>query len=305
MEVASCPVADLVEADSRRRICGGELLLRIRLDVSEIAASTEPAPLFRLVSRLAYLPYVFNDVYEHFKTSLPPQMGQAYEIWFDYDGVALKWHFPIGVLCDLLVGSSVPVPLDVTVHFRGGNGSRDLLPFSGISSLERVVMNAFRQAVFLEQNNSAPFMKLPKQQQTLLWDSIAKCNMEAFAALIRQHFLCQSLSRCKSLAVRLHFTGPVHDTLLHPAPPLEEGEPSTVLSFLRQAVPVLVDSAAGQLREGVEILTHGVVVPADTPLYWLALNANYLDHFVHLVVRTPETLRLAAPAGPGQGQQSY
>merc|ERR1719240_1462209 len=105
------------------------------------------------------------------------------------------------------------MPLDLTVHFTSGGASRELMPFSGISSLERAVMSAFRQAVFLEQNNTAPFMKLPKQQQTQLWDSIAKCDLEAFTA-VRQQLLCQSLCKCKSLAVRLHFCGPVHDSLL-------------------------------------------------------------------------------------------
>lgn len=295
-DLAGCPLSDLVEADARRRLCGGELLLRLRLAGSEIASLAEPPPLFRLVSRLAYLPLLFNDVYDHFKANLPPKMGQAYEIWFDYDGVALKWHYPLGVLCDLLVGAIAPSPLDLTVHFLG-SASRELLPFSGISSLEKVVMSAFRQAAFLEHNNTAPFGKLPKQQQTQLWDSISKSNLEAFSA-VQQQLLCQNLSRCKSLALRLHFCGPVHDELLHPAPPFEEGGvPSTVFSFLREAVPALVDESTAQLREGVQIVTHGVVVPADTPLYWLALHASYLDHFVHLVVRSPASLGLRPPSG--------
>ena len=30
--------------------------------------------------------------------------GQSYDIWFDYEGVPLRWHHPLGVLCDVLVG---------------------------------------------------------------------------------------------------------------------------------------------------------------------------------------------------------
>jgi autophagy-related protein 5 len=298
-DFASCHLPELIETDSRRQLCGGELLLRIRLDSSEIASLAEPSPLFRLASRLAYLPFLFNDVYEHFKASLPPKMGQAYEIWFDYDGVPLKWHFPLGVLCDLLVGADVPMPMDLTVHFRGGEASRELMPFTGISSLERVVMSAFRQAVFLEQNNTAAFGKLAKQQQTQLWDSIAKSNIEAFSALQQKSgMLCQNLSKCRSLAVRVHFAGAASESLLHPVSPSDDqGVPTTVLSFLREAVPPLVADLDGadELREGVQILTQGVIVPADTPLFWLALNACYLDHFVHLVVHTSAPLSQGEP----------
>lgn len=280
------PIAGLIEAEPRRQLCSGQLLLRIHLVSTEIASLTEPPPLFRLASRLEYLPFLFNDVSEHFKSSLPPKMGEAYEIWFDHDGSALNWHFPLGVLCDLRVGSSVPTPLDLTVHFRGSTASRSLPPFSGASSLESVVMSAFRQAVYLEQNNTAPFMKLPKRQQKQLWDAISKCNLEAYST-VQQQLLCQSLSRCKSLAVRLHFCNPLHETLLHPVAPFrKEGGPSTVFSFLLEAMPALVDEATGDLKEGVCIVAHGVVIPHDTPLYWLALNGSYMDRFVHLVVHT-------------------
>jgi len=285
------PLTALIEEDVRRQLCGGNLLLRIRLSCNEVASLKEPPPLFYLASRLAYVPLLFNDVYEHFKTCLPPRLGQAYEIWFDYDGTALKWHYPVGVLCDLLVGSEAPMPLDLTVHFQGGDASRDLLPFAGIGDMQKAVMSAFRQAVFLQHGSAAPFMRLPNQHQTQLWDSIAKSDLEAFSKIQRQ-LLCPSLAKCKSLSIRLHLYGPPHMTLLHPAPPLEDEEgapPCSLRGFLRKAIPPLLD-AHGALREGVEIITHGVSVPLDTPLFWLALNAAYLDHFVHLIARVPPGL---------------
>eukprot|EP00438_Fugacium_kawagutii_P020273 Skav227630 [mRNA] locus=scaffold3692:15877:16705:+ [translate_table: standard] len=108
--------------------------------------------------------------------------------------------------------------------------------------------------------------------------------------------MCTSLSECKSLAVRLHLwssgstspTGSLNcDVLLHRAPPLtEDGTANTVGDFLNLAMPVLLHD--GQLADGVEILLHGLQVPLETPLFWLALHASYLDHFVHLVARVPD-----------------
>jgi len=292
--VVNSPLPALIEEDARRQLCGGRLLLRIRLACDEIASLKEPPPLFSLAPRLAYLPFLFNDVYEHFKPSLPPRMGQSYEIWFDYNNVPLRWHYPLGVLCDVLVGREVPTPLDVTVHFRNYL-SKELLPFSGIGDLQRAVMNSFRQAVFLQQGSAAPFMKLPKQQQTQLWDAISGCNLEAYSE-VQQQLLCHCLARCKSLAVRLHLYGPPHVVLLHPASAFENGEgsPTSLRRLLLRAIPPVLD-ASGVLLEGVEVVLHGVKIPLDTPLYWLALNAAYMDQFVHIAVRVPgELLRRAS-----------
>jgi len=172
-----------------------------------------------------------------------------------------------------------------TVHFR--KSSQEVLPYSGMSDLQKVVMNAFRQAVVLEHGSSALFMKLPKQQQTLLWESILKADLTNYNTVVKQ-LLCPNLSTCKSLAVRLHFNGPPHLMVLHPAHPLRDGsgEPATLRHFLHEVMPLLLDSS-GALQDGVKLVSQGVVVPLNTPLYWLALHAAYLDHFVHLVAHLP------------------
>eukprot|EP00747_Dinoflagellata_sp_TGD_P058011 gnl/TRDRNA2_/TRDRNA2_150919_c0_seq2.p1 gnl/TRDRNA2_/TRDRNA2_150919_c0~~gnl/TRDRNA2_/TRDRNA2_150919_c0_seq2.p1 ORF type:complete len:332 (-),score=54.07 gnl/TRDRNA2_/TRDRNA2_150919_c0_seq2:119-1114(-) len=303
--LAEQPLASLVEEDARRRLRKGKVLLRIRLAGNEIASLKEPSPLFSLQPRVAYLPFLYNDVYEHFKSCLPPRMGQSYEIWFDYNDIALKWHYPLGVLCDVLVGAgSVPVPLDLTVHFRGNTSKDGLLPYSGIGDLQRAVMSTFRQAALLQHGSSAPFARLPKQQQTQLWDAISESNLEAYAGAQRQ-LLCPSLARCKSLSVRLHLYGPPHRVLQQPVPPLEaleqdkeggeEGSPCSVTpcsvrSFLQRVMPPLLDDSGMALADGVELLTQGLRVPLDAPLYWLALHAAYLDQFVHLVALVPPRL---------------
>ncbi|CAK0838060.1 unnamed protein product [Prorocentrum cordatum] len=317
--LASCRLGLLVEEDARRQLSGGLLLVRVRLAADEVASLQEPPPRFFLVPRLAYLPFLFGCVSEHFKACLPPQLGQPYEIWFDYDGIPLRWHHPLGVLCDVLVGREVPVPLDLTAHFRGGSSKAGLTPFGGAGALQRVVMSSFRQAVFLQRGCTGPFSRLPRADQTRLWEAIAGFGtghtpqdtftasrmeqaLKRYAAA-QQQLQCDSLERCRSLAVRIHFYGPPHDALLLPAAPLEDdGSLATVGGLLQRAMPPLFDAAGrarlaqglapvpARLADGVEVLTHGVLVPLDTPLYWLALHAAYLDLFVHLVVRVPPAL---------------
>ncbi|CAE8706640.1 unnamed protein product, partial [Polarella glacialis] len=183
----------------------------------------------------------------------------------------------------------VPVPWDLTAHFRGCS-SKELLPFSGISDLQKAVMNSFREAVFLQQGSASPFMRLPKQQQTQLWDAISKSQLEGYTS-VQQQLMCPTLRKCKSLAVRLHLWGPPHATLLVPAAVFSESGDNlrSVRDYLLQNMPPLLDES-GELAEGVEVLTQGISVPLETPMYWLALNAAYMDQFVHLVARVPDRL---------------
>lgn len=39
------------------------------------------------------------------------------EIWFSYNEIPLKWHYPIGVLFDLLVTDDI-LPWQITVNFK-------------------------------------------------------------------------------------------------------------------------------------------------------------------------------------------
>uniref|UniRef100_A0A7S2QCZ1 Autophagy protein 5 n=1 Tax=Zooxanthella nutricula TaxID=1333877 RepID=A0A7S2QCZ1_9DINO len=304
-------MASLTEFDVQRRMCGGRVLLRVRLSCDEIAWVTEPCPLFVLAPRLAYLPFFFHEVFEHFKAFVPPLIGQSYELWFDYAGVPLRWHYPIGVLVDVLVGTEVPTPLDLTVHFRGGP-AKEVLPFSGIGDLKNAVMSAIRQAVFLQHGSATPWSKLPMQQQQRLWDAIKTADLEGCCA-IRRSLLCESLSRCKGLPVRVHLGGAAakHTVLLHPAPAFQSDDAGGALvsvgGFLSSVLPPLVDERAGHFSvvEGVEVIAHGIHIPLETPLYWIALHASYLDQFVHLVVRLPSAnptpLSPTCDAGGGLG----
>lgn len=39
-------------------------------------------------------------------------------MWLEYDGQPIKWHFPIGVLFDIHMGSDIQLPWNIVVHFE-------------------------------------------------------------------------------------------------------------------------------------------------------------------------------------------
>ncbi|CAE7342498.1 unnamed protein product [Symbiodinium sp. CCMP2456] len=113
----------------------------------------------------------------------------------------------------------------------------------------------------------------------MLWDAILQSDIKSFSQ-VEEKLMCSTLAECKSLAVRLHIWAPALR---------ESGAAFTLSDFLALAMPPLLSAAGDVLAEGVEVLTQGLIVPLDTPLFWLALHASYLDHFVHLIARVPDS----------------
>lgn len=96
-----------------------------------------------LAPRGSYLTAIAGPVRDHFLVSAPAVVD---EMWFDHNGIPLKWytylapspstsspsspfiflcsspprHYPIGVLFDLM-GSTLELPWQLTVHFQGIN----------------------------------------------------------------------------------------------------------------------------------------------------------------------------------------
>ncbi|TKC52594.1 hypothetical protein EI555_018043 [Monodon monoceros] len=76
----------------------------------------EAEPYYLLLPRVSYLTLVTDKVKKHFQKVM--RQEDISEIWFEYEGTPLKWHYPIGLLFDLLASSSA-LPWNITVHFKG------------------------------------------------------------------------------------------------------------------------------------------------------------------------------------------
>ncbi|XP_033615909.1 autophagy protein 5-like [Fukomys damarensis] len=74
----------------------------------------EAEPYYLLLPRVSYLTLVTDKVKKHFQKVMRQDNS---EIWFEYEGTPLKWHYPIGLLFDLLASSSA-LPWNIIVHFK-------------------------------------------------------------------------------------------------------------------------------------------------------------------------------------------
>ncbi|MBA0785966.1 hypothetical protein Gotri_025726, partial [Gossypium trilobum] len=118
----------------------GAIPLQIHLHESQVTTLPPPPPALILAPRIGYLPLLAPLIKPYFSSTLPPGVDT---IWFDYNGLPLKWYIPTGVLFDLLCPEPER-PWNITVHFRGYPGSV-LIPCEGEDSVKWSFINSLKE----------------------------------------------------------------------------------------------------------------------------------------------------------------
>lgn len=87
-----------------REIWDGKVPVCFMLATEEACLLEKPEPLYLLVPRQSFFPLVTDVVQRHFQRHIDEekQQHESHEMWLESDGQPLKWHYPIGVLFDLL-----------------------------------------------------------------------------------------------------------------------------------------------------------------------------------------------------------
>uniref|UniRef100_A0ABI7VVT9 Autophagy protein 5 n=2 Tax=Felidae TaxID=9681 RepID=A0ABI7VVT9_FELCA len=124
----------------------------------------EAEPYYLLLPRVSYLTLVTDKVKKHFQKVM--RQEDISEIWFEYEGTPLKWHYPIGLLFDLLASSSA-LPWNITVHFKSFP-EKDLLHCPSKDAIEAHFMSCVKEADALK-HKSQVINEMQKKDHKQLW----------------------------------------------------------------------------------------------------------------------------------------
>ncbi|KAJ8961643.1 hypothetical protein NQ314_005895 [Rhamnusium bicolor] len=131
-----------------REIWEGKLPVCFKLDSDEVTDFREPDPFYLMVPRLSYFPLVTDKVRKHFLKYVANDK-QEQEMWLEYNGQPLKWHYPIGVLYDLLFGPEDVLPWNLTIHFEKFPET-EIYKFSNKEMVESYFMACLKEADVLK-----------------------------------------------------------------------------------------------------------------------------------------------------------
>ncbi|RMX81107.1 hypothetical protein D0868_16034, partial [Hortaea werneckii] len=199
----------------QQKIWHGSLPLEIRLASADCRTYDQSDPYLIQYPRLSYLAFLLPRLHAFFSSHLIDAETPAHTAWLDFEGVPLKWHYPLGLLYDLYSGAE-PVhlqrgsghqhedvrgsaaqqqasragdregdgqevlPWKLTIHYSGFPGDQ-LIPLDGEGkALQDSFVNAVKEADFIRNGTARTVMGLSMEDSEKLWRSVQTHDLQLF-----------------------------------------------------------------------------------------------------------------------------
>ncbi|KAH7401815.1 autophagy protein 5 [Phaeosphaeria sp. MPI-PUGE-AT-0046c] len=224
----------------RESVWNGSIPLEIRLDRNDCRTYDESDPYLIQFPRLSYLALHIHKLHAFFLPSLIYPDIPATSLWLSYEGVPLKWHYPLGLLYDLYSGAEPAYPADFDIHKHDAPSSsttenaqddsatttinstlpwRLTIHFSSTpspplialistpsaphSTMHDLFIHAVKEADYLRTGTGKTVMFLSKEDSTQLWESVVAHDFSRFNP-VNQKLLNPQGVNLRHLPVRLY-----------------------------------------------------------------------------------------------------
>ncbi|RAK73956.1 autophagy protein 5 [Aspergillus fijiensis CBS 313.89] len=184
----------------QKAVWDGKLPLHITLAPSESRTFDQTDPYLIAHPRLAYLPSLLPRLRDFFASALIHPTSRPHEGWFSFEGVPLKWHYPVGLLYDLYAGADPaskgggggggspsaadedadPLPWRLTVHFSDWPDEELVRLDADGMVMHDAFINSVKEADFLRNGTAKGIMALSKEDSAGLWTAVRDVDLPSF-----------------------------------------------------------------------------------------------------------------------------
>lgn len=184
-------------ADLQQKIWAGSIPLEIRLSSSDCRTYDDCDPYFIQCPRLSYLAFILPKLHAFFHAHLIDPNLRIHEAWLSFQGVPLKWHYPLGLLFDIFSGAepadadrqpsesvaasqvtveaalgATPLPWRLTVHFTDYPIDQLIQLDDSGKQLHGLYINTVKEADFIRNGTARTVMSLSKEDSDNLWQAV-------------------------------------------------------------------------------------------------------------------------------------
>ncbi|XKL67435.1 hypothetical protein PGB90_002926 [Kerria lacca] len=229
-----------------RDIWDGKLPVCFNINDEEICDLQTPESYYLMIPRLSYFPLVWDKILifhsrifciqkvkKHFVKHIHSDR-QEMEMWLDYNGTPLKWHYPVGLLYDLYAYDT-QLPWTVTVHFEKFP-ENEILHCNSREVVESHFMSTVKEADALKHRGQI-ISTMQKKEHTQLWLGLQNDKFDQFWAVNKKLMdTSGSDGEFKHIPFRFYSTdeGPFIQKLVKP---FTEGQPKSLLNLIEEVYP--------------------------------------------------------------------
>jgi autophagy-related protein 5 len=252
----------------------GKLSVCFQLDEQEIHGIQNPEPLYLMVPRMSYFPLVCDKVKKHFVKHVDPEK-QEMEMWLEFKNIPLKWNYPIGVLHDLYTNydNKEASPWQIIVHFDHFPEDQ-LIRCPCREIVESNFMSSMKEADMLK-HKSQVFSTMQRHQHNQLWIGLLNDKFDQFWSENKKLMEPSDGIYFKYIPVHFYRHGSSVMTQTLVKPMSDDGNLLLLGELLKQIYPTM---------DNLQVITHGIYIPNETPIQWMSQHMSYLDNFLYLIV---------------------
>jgi len=306
-----------VARELRQSTWNGSIPLEIRLHKGDCRTYDESDAYLIQYPRLSYLGLLLHRLHAFFAARLIYPHVSSSDGWLSYEGVPLKWHYPLGLLYDLYSGAEPAHPPDslspsprmagsedepstlpwrLTVHFSAYPRDQLVHLDDEEKHLHDLFIHSVKEADYLRTGTGKTVMFLSKEDSTQLWESVKKHDFALYHP-INQKFLNPQGVQLRHLPIRLYLPHAAEDKEMQEkeaspgsvrvvqslvTPNLSSRQPQTMGTALNQLLPTLFPSRRSPLL--AQAVLHGAVLPLSASVEELIRAAAYLDGWLHIAI---------------------
>ncbi|CAF0790351.1 unnamed protein product [Didymodactylos carnosus] len=275
-------------------------------DMTKVNRSELPEPLYLMLSRHIYFPFILDKISRYFSTYYKVDSSNSNNstsssninlnnIWLEFEGIPLKWHYPIGVLYDLYTNdltltssTSSSLPWQITVHFTKFPET-ELIRFPDKESIEAHYMSTLKEADSLKHKGKI-IGDMQKRDHKQLWNSLAQDKYDQFWNInAKLMSYTENLQYFRYIPFRLYrLDKPFIQKLFSPF----DTNTNSMLTLGDLVQFALINEAACDVNnelnlintriEQFRIIIHGTQPSLQTPVQWLSEYFSYPDNFLHI-----------------------
>uniref|UniRef100_A0A914X3Q0 Autophagy protein 5 n=1 Tax=Plectus sambesii TaxID=2011161 RepID=A0A914X3Q0_9BILA len=259
--------------DVTRQVWEGKVPVEFVLAAHECTIIDAPKPYYAMLPRISYFPLALERAYKYFMSAVDESEVNKDDVWLEYDGYPLKWHYPVGVLFDLHKTDDV-LPWQITVHLKKFPED-DIIRCAGRDALESMFMQSLKEADQLKHRGEI-VNTMQKRDHKQLWNGLVNDRFDQFWLVNKKLMENSGSNTFHFVPMRLYKTDKPYRQVL--VKPMNEAAERTTLAEACRIFDPDFDSSSSR------VVSHGVEVPLDTPVIWLAENLAYPDNFVHISI---------------------